>query len=748
MTSIPPQKDSGATKRVSTTQAPQTGGVAAFGGPRPPVGYIRRLTNASATIVRSVVRNRQRGQRYLKRKLNDLRYRLRRVHQDVREINESGLFDREWYLQQYPDVADLKIDPILHYLRYGAPEGRDPNPDFSTWGYIDTYPDVAAHGVNPFIHYLRYGRAEGRILIRKDYAAWIDDYDTLSETDRMVFRRAIGRLESCPLISILLPVYNTPRAHLESAIRSVIDQSYQKWELCISDDASASTEVREVLDAFANSDQRIKVSYRPSNGHIAANSNSALALASGEYVALLDHDDVLAQQALFWFVREIQDHPGAEILYCDEDKLDENGRRNSPLFKPDWNPAMIMAQNYVCHLTMYRRRLIERVGGFRVGFEGSQDLDLLLRCAELIDPGNIRHIPRLLYHWRADSGSTASEVGLEAKPYAWEAGARAIQQHLDRTQVHASVKSVIGQYYRVEYAKPRQPPKVAIVIPTALKMDVASRCIASILKVSTYPDFEVIVMVDEIHVQTAAQRKFLEQVKTDPRVRVVTYQDQPFNYSRTNNRAVALSDAPVICLLNDDVEVITKDWLEKLVARVQLTGVGAVGPMLYYPHDCIQHAGVVLGVGGVAGHQFLNMPRGNPGYFGRAMLEQDLSCVTAACMVIRRETFDSVGGFNEKLAVAFNDVDLCIRVRRQGWRILWTPAVEMYHHESASLGKHNAPQRQALFDQERKLMREMWGDLLDTDPFFNPNLSLATPYYTLAFPPRISKLPEAVKAPA
>jgi GT2 family glycosyltransferase len=193
--------------------------------------------------------------------------------------------------------------------------------------------------------------------------------------------------------------------------------------------------------------------------------------------------------------------------------------------------------------------------------------------------------------------------------------------------------------------------------------------------------------------------------------------------------------------LNDDVEVITRDWLEKLVARVQLDGVGAVGPMLYYPHDCIQHAGVVLGVGGIAGHQFLNMPRGSAGYFGRAMLEQDLSCVTAACMVIRREAFEGAGRFNEELAIAFNDVDLCVRVRRQGWRILWTPAVEMYHHESASLGKHNAPQRQALFEQEIKLMRAMWGELLDSDPFFNPNLSLATPYYTLAFPPRVAKLP-------
>lgn len=663
------------------------------------------------------------------------------VRQDAQVIEQSGLFDREWYLKQYPDVADTKIDPIVHYLRYGAAEGRDPNAEFSTWGYLDTYPDVVAHGANPFIHYIQYGKAEGRALLRKDYAAWIDDYDRLSDDDREVFRRAIENFKQMPLISILMPVYNTNRNYLERAINSVIDQSYPNWELCISDDASTLPHVRETLDAFARSDPRIKVAYRKSNGHIAANSNSALELATGEYVALLDHDDELAEQALFWFVREVLNHPNAEILYCDEDKLNEHGRRYGALFKPDWNPAMIMGQNYVCHMSVYRRSLVERVGGFRVGFEGSQDLDLLLRCVELIDPKRIRHIPRVLYHWRADAISTASEAGREAKPYTWDAGARAIQEHLDRRGIAASVKPVIGQYYQVEYAPVPQPPKVTVIVPTALKMDFVPRCIASVLKATTYPNLEIIIMADESHVKTAAQKKLLDEIRADPRVRVHLYQDQPFNYARTNNRAVGMSDAPVICFLNDDVEVITRDWLEKLVARVLLDGIGAVGAMLYYPTDCVQHAGVILGLGGTAGHQFHNMPRGSAGYYGRALLEQDLSCVTAACMVMRREIFDRVGGFNEEYAVAFNDVDLCIRVRQRGLRILWTPAVEMYHYESASLGKHNAPQRKALFQEEVKLMRGMWGDVLDRDPFFNPNLSLATPYYTLAFPPRISKLP-------
>jgi GT2 family glycosyltransferase len=466
-------------------------------------------------------------------------------------------------------------------------------------------------------------------------------------------------------------------------------------------------------------------------------------LATGDFVGMLDHDDELAEQALFWFVHEVNSHPDVAIIYCDEDKLDRHGQRRGPLFKPDWSPAMIMAQNYVCHMTMYRRSLIERAGRFRVGFEGSQDLDLLLRSVELIDPSQIRHIPRILYHWRGDSGSTASEAGLKAKPYAWKAGAQAIQEHLDRRGIAASVKPIIDQYYQVEYAAPPAAPKVTVIIPTALR-EFVQRCITTVLRATTYPNVEFLVTLDPRHVQTAAQRRFIEKIQRDARVRLLTYDEQPFNYPRTNNRAVAQSDAPIICFLNDDVEVITRDWLQKLVARVQLDGVGAVGPMLYYPTDAIQHAGVILGIGGVAGHQFVNRPRGNDGYYGRALLEQDLSCVTAACMVMRRDVFDSIGGFDEKFAIAFNDVDLCLRIRQKGWRIVWTPAAEMYHHESASLGKHNAPQRYALFQHEVKLMREVWGKALDDDPFFNPNLSLNTPYYTLAFPPRIPKLP-AVK---
>ena len=631
---------------------------------------------------------------------------------------------------------------MRHYLFSGAQEGRDPGPVFSTSGYLETYPDVLASGFNPLLHYLKFGRAEGRVPVRRDYAAWIEQYDQLSDEDRVVFRRAFERFAHRPTISILLPVYNTKPEYLERAIQSVTGQLYPHWELCISDDASTDPAVREVLERAAKSDPRIKVTYRDKNGHIAENTNSALTVASGDYVGVLDHDDELAEQALFWFADDIRKNPGAAIVYCDEDKLDADGERSAPLFKSDWNPALITAQNYVCHLTVYRRDLLERAGGFRAGLEGSQDHDLLLRCTDLVEPHRIRHIPRVLYHWRSHAGSTASEAGLEGKPYAWDAGARAIGEHLTRRGIAATVRPTAGQFYQVEYSCPSPAPKVTVVIPTAFKLESVERCLTSVLRRTSYPNAEFIITADRASLQAAPQRNFVDSIKADPRVRMLIYDELPFNYSRTNNRAVRHSDAPIICFLNDDVEVITPDWLEKLVARVLQEGVGAAGAMLYYPTDTIQHAGVILGMGGVAGHPFLNLPRGSKGYYGRAILEQDLSCVTAACMVVRREAFDAAGGFDEELAIAFNDVELCIRLRQKGWRIVWTPAVEMYHYESISVGKHNAPHRHSLFQQEVRLMRERWGGLLDADPFFNPNLSLASLNYTLAFPPRLSKLPD------
>jgi GT2 family glycosyltransferase len=509
----------------------------------------------------------------------------------------------------------------------------------------------------------------------------------------------------------------------------------------LSDDASTDPQIRKVLDNYASKDMRIKVVYREKNGHISENTNTALSLATGEFVALIDADDEISECALFWVMHEINQYPNVDLIYSDEDKITESGKRYDPYFKPDWNPSLILSQNFFSHLGVYRRSLVNQVGGLRSGFEGSQDLDLVLRCAELTTPAHIRHIPRVLYHWRASAGSTAG--GIDAKAYAWDAGARSISEHLKRQRIAGTVKRALTQYYQVEYVLGPRHPKVSIIIPSTCKLELLVPCLKTLLMHTTYSQFEVLLVINEVCFSVPEQTAYLDSLKADPRVRVLAYDDQRFNYAHINNWAVRQASGSILCFLNDDIEVITEDWLEKIVARLDLPKAGAVGVMLYYPNDKIQHAGVILGLDGVAGHQLVGYSRGDRGYFGRAMLEQDLSCVTAACMGMRRELFDQLGGFDEKFVVAFNDVDLCIRIKQAGWRIIWTPTVEHYHYESASFGRHNSPERAPQFEREVNLMRSLWGAVLDNDPAYNPNLSLTNhPAYRLAFPPRVAKMPE------
>ena len=624
---------------------------------------------------------------------NPLLRRWRQRYEDMKTkrhaaiLRQSGLFEEDWYLDRYPQAKGT--DPVLHYLRHGAAEGLNPSPLFSTKKYLKNYPDVATSGINPLLHYVQLGRLEERDGLIDDYEAWIARFDTLTEEDVGVFRAALDRFPRRPLISILMPVYNMPNEWLILAIESVIAQIYPDWELCISDNASTEPHVRETLDRYQAKDQRIRVVYRETNGHISVNTNSALALARGEYVSLLDADDELTPHALFWVVNEILNHPEADIIYSDEDKLDSQGRRHDPYFKSDWNPALILSANYVSHLGTYRRSLVEQVGGFRVGFEGSQDHDLVLRCASASAPERIRHVPRVLYHWRAIPGSTASTEAVDAKPYAWHAASAAIVEYLRRQGTAATVEPALRIYYQVDYPPPAVLPKISILMPSACNLDLLAPCMESLFARTTYPDFEVLLVVSSIRFEDTRQREYLEQLRANPKVRIVVYEDRPYNFSWLNNWAESQCSGDVLCFMNDDIEVVTPDWLEKLLARLTLDKIGAVGPMLYYPDDRIQHAGVILGIGGVADHGFVRLPRGSDGYFGRAGLEQDLSCVTAACMLMRRDAFKALKGFNEDLSVAFNDVDLCLRLRNAGWRIVWTPQVELIHHRV----RHARPSR-------------------------------------------------------
>jgi GT2 family glycosyltransferase len=378
---------------------------------------------------------------------------------------------------------------------------------------------------------------------------------------------------------------------------------------------------------------------------------------------------------------------------------------------------------------------VENVGKFRVGFDGSQDYDLVLRCAERTSPDRIRHIPHVLYHWRSIPGSTASSN--DSKPYAWEAGARAISEHLRRRGIDAEIRRALAHFYAVDYRLPEPPPKVSIIVPTTAELRLIKPCLTTLFQKTAYPDYEVLVAVNEKHYALRERREFLEAMDGSVPLRLLVYPDRPFNFAWVNNWASSEATGSVLCLMNDDVRIETADWLEILVARVCLEGVGAVGPMMCYPDGTIQHGGVILGPGGVADHAHKYLPRGQSGYFGRAGLDQDLSCVTAGCMVIRREVFDAIGGFEERFEIAFNDVDLCLRVRNAGWRIIWTPAAMLYHYESASLGRHDGPERAEKFAEEIQMMRDLWGRYLDHDPYYSPNLSrVLGKSFTLAFPPR------------
>jgi GT2 family glycosyltransferase len=568
------------------------------------------------------------------------------------------------------------------------------------------------------------------------YEEWLERFDSVTPEDVAQLRSVASALAPKTSISVVMPVHNPSETFLRRAIESVRAQIYQNWELCIADDCSTEPHVGPLLRHYAGADDRIMVCFRNENGGIAAASNSALTLAGGDYVTFIDHDDEIPPHALLLIAREVAKDADVDLIYTDEDKIDEAGRRFDPYFKPDWNRALILSQNYVNHLVVYRRRLIERVGGFRDAFSGSQDYDLLLRCAELTTPDKIRHVPHVLYHWRAVAGSTARSSG--AKPYAILAGQRAVQDALDRRGIAGTVSVTSHDYYQVDYRVPDVLPEVSILVASACNSDLVVRCISRLLDVTDYPNFEVLLLANETAKTTGGQRSVLEKVQRDPRVRALLYPDRPFNFSWINNWGASQARGSVLCFMNDDTEVISPDWLQQMVARLALADVGAVGAMLYYPNDTIQHAGIILGSGGVADHAHRLAPRSTPGYFGRAALEQDFSAVTAGCAAISRQAFESVGGFDAQLAAAFNDVDLCIRLGQAGWRILWTPRVELYHRESATLGPYDSPERFDQFKREEQLMRERWASVLTSDRNYNPNLSLETGYaFRLSFPPRV-----------
>jgi glycosyltransferase involved in cell wall biosynthesis/GT2 family glycosyltransferase len=572
--------------------------------------------------------------------------------------------------------------------------------------------------------------------IATGYPRWLARFDGI---DTAALRRDLRRMRRQPLISILLPVYNPDLELLDAAIESVRRQVYQRWELCLADDASTDQRVRPFLEQKAKEERRIKLIFRARNGHISACTNSALGQATGEWCALLDQDDLMREEALAFVALEIEQHPDAGLVYSDEDKVDLSGARSTPFLKTDWNPELFLGQNYINHLGVYRADLLREIGGFREGFEGSQDYDLALRCVERLQPGQVRHIPRILYHWRAVAGSLAAVA--DAKPYAKEAARRAIADHLQRRgmagRVEACPENV--ESHRVVHEIPAPPPLVSIVIPMRDRVELIERCISSVREKTDYPSIEFVI-VDNGSGEPATL-KFLSELEQKIDAQVVR-DDGAFNFSRLINRGVKVATGTVLALLNNDVEASEPGWLREMVSHVSRVEVGAVGARLWYPDGTLQHGGVILGLGGVAGHAFPRVPRGHPGYFNRAFLQQDCSAVTGACLLVRTKVFEEAGGFDEaNLPISFNDVDFCLRLRRSGFRNIWTPYANLIHHESASRGHQATVAEQVQFLREATFIQRKWGIELLNDPFYNPNLSLDLPGFELAVPPRTGRAP-------
>ncbi len=570
------------------------------------------------------------------------------------------------------------------------------------------------------------------------YRDWILAHDTLTEADRAGIAEHVARMLNPPKISVVMAAYATPAALIRAAIASVQAQLYPHWELCIADDGSPGEALWRVLEDCARKDRRIRVIRRPENGQITAATNSALALATGDFVAFMDHDDLLTEHALYLVAATVEQHPDASLIYSDEDKIDERGLRSQPYFKTGWNAELMLGQNMVNHLAVYRRSLIEDLGGLREGFEGAQDHDLALRAAERVGPDRIRHIPWVLYHWRW-RGRQGSFSRRQAEACA-DAARRAVGAHLILTdQDGATVSNQPGaaRWLRVHRALPSPPPLVSIIVPTRDRLDLLARCAEGVLHGTDYGQLELII-VDNGSVEPETLAHF-DMLVADPRVRLLPAPG-PFNFSALMNRAVAEARGEIILLLNNDISMIGPDWLSEMVSHAVRPSVGAVGARLLYPDGTIQHAGVVLGTGGVAGHLHVGAPGEYSGYQGHLRLTRNVSAVTAACLALRRTVWDEVGGMDaENLTIAFNDVDLCLKIRGRGYDIIWTPFAELYHHESASRGLDLEPAAAARFQGEIATMRARWGDVLDNDPFYGPVFDMRfTNYRPADLPKRLA----------
>lgn len=580
---------------------------------------------------------------------------------------------------------------------------------------------MAKNGIS---HTIQRAKIE-KLRNQASYPNWLARNEVL---DIEAMTQEIATFHYQPKISIAMPVYNVEEKWLRLCIDSILNQVYTNWELCMADDASTDPNVKKILTEYQQLDERIWVVFREQNGHISEATNSALAIATGEFVALLDNDDELAINAFYEVVKVLNENPELDLIYSDEDKIDMDGNRSDPAFKPDWSPDLLLGTNYISHLGVYRRSILEEIGGFRKGYEGSQDYDLVLRFTEKTTKERIKHIPKVLYYWRMLPTSTAVDQG--SKGYAFEAGLRAVQDALVRRGInghatHGAANGLYDVYYDIESEK-----LVSIIIPTKNGYKDVQRCVSSIIEKTTYQNYEII-MADNGSTDPKMHELYAEFEQQLPGRFFVESIDIPFNFSTINNRAAKKAHGEYLLFLNNDTEVITENWLTLMVSFAQQERIGCVGAKLLYPNNTVQHAGVILGLGGVAGHGHYGYPHGDLGYFGRLAINVNYSAVTAACLLMKKADFDAVGGFEEAFTVAFNDVDLCLKVQALGRDNVWLHEAELYHFESQTRGYDDKGKKKKRFEQEKVMMEEKWGPLIENDPFYNPNLTRDIPNFSL-----------------
>lgn len=606
-----------------------------------------------------------------------------------------------------------------------------------------------------------------------DYPVWFDRHKASAEE---LERQREQNWKNPVKFSVVVPVYRTPEDFLRQMIESVCEQSYPHWELCLADGSGDDTQTGKIIKEYVKSDARIRYQKLEENLGIADNTNAAFTMAKGEFIVLFDHDDLLAPNALYEVAKAIEENQEAEVIYTDEDKVTSDlSEHFQPHFKPDFNLDLLRSNNYICHLFVVKRSLVEKAGGLRREFEGAQDYDFVFRCIEEASKGEMHdqsvnknhvdtagsgsiagrlaicrgskviHVPKVLYHWRIHKASTADNPA--SKAYAFEAGKRAIEAHLNRCKVKGSVSQTKDMgFYRVSYEVTHKP-LVSIIIPNKDHADILQSCLNSIKEKTTYPNYEVIIV--ENNSKEEETFAFYKNLDGQNRIQVVYWDKEcrlssecspssegsntsRFNYSAINNFGIAKSSGEYIICLNNDITVITPGWIEEFLGHAIREEVGIVGARLYYPDDTIQHAGIVLGIGGIAGSMFVGLPRSHSGYLHKARLQQDMSAVTAACMMVSRSVYEEVGGFEEKLAVAFNDVDFCLKVGKAGYLVVYDPFVEMYHHESKTRGPEDTKEKVRRFQSEIEYMRSHWISLLKQgDPYYNPNFSLKTWNYEL-----------------